>query len=136
MTRRCTAWMPCRVGRSLVRISKVLAELEARGVHLTKKVSPHVLGELAVDDYVVRLVSTVPRYGGRRWWFLYPLARNDGRRRAASQTCTFPLAAVILGAGRGYGLTYRSSQENARGLFKRLAAQKGRTRHRSGPRFR
>src|SRR5688572_24654036 len=29
-------------------------------------------------NYVVRLVSTVPRLGGRRWWFLCPLARKDG----------------------------------------------------------
>jgi hypothetical protein len=25
-----------------------------------------------------RLVTTQPTYGGRRWWFLRPLARKDG----------------------------------------------------------
>ena len=36
-------------------------------------------------DYRVRLVTTRPTYGGRRWWFLCPLARKDGGppRRAA-----------------------------------------------------
>ena len=36
-------------------------------------------------DYRVRLVTTQPTYGGRRWWFLCPLARKDGGppRRAA-----------------------------------------------------
>ena len=29
-------------------------------------------------DYRVRLVTTEPTYGGRRWWFLCPLARQDG----------------------------------------------------------
>ena len=29
-------------------------------------------------DYRVRLVTTQPTYGGRRWWFLCPLARQDG----------------------------------------------------------
>ena len=36
-------------------------------------------------SYVIGLVTTVPRYGGRRWWFLCPLNRTDGgaRRRVA-----------------------------------------------------
>jgi hypothetical protein len=29
-------------------------------------------------DYRVRLVTTKPTFGGRRWWFLCPLARKDG----------------------------------------------------------
>ena len=29
-------------------------------------------------DYRVGLVTTQPTYGGRRWWFLCPLVRNDG----------------------------------------------------------
>ena len=86
MTRRCTAWMPCRVGRSLVHLTKVLAELEARGVHFQTTEDGHQAHSALMYsangqsmNYVVRLISTVPRYGGRRWWFLYPLARNDGK---------------------------------------------------------
>ena len=29
-------------------------------------------------DYRIRLVTTEQTYGGRRWWFLCPLARQDG----------------------------------------------------------
>jgi hypothetical protein len=29
-------------------------------------------------DYKVRLVTTKPNYGGRRWWFICPLVRRDG----------------------------------------------------------
>jgi hypothetical protein len=41
----------------------------------------HVNGERV--DCMVRLVTTLPNYGGRRWWFLCPLVG----RRAASCTC-------------------------------------------------
>ena len=77
-------------------------------------------------NYVVRLVSTVPRYGGRRWWFLYPLARNDGKPPRRVSNLHLPPGGRYFGSRKGYGLTYRSSQENGahRGLFKRLAAQK------------
>jgi hypothetical protein len=29
-------------------------------------------------DYKIRLVTTIPNYGGRRWWFICPLSRDDG----------------------------------------------------------
>jgi hypothetical protein len=29
-------------------------------------------------DYRIRLVTTAPTYGGRRWWFICPLSREDG----------------------------------------------------------
>ena len=32
-------------------------------------------------DYKVGLVTTVPYYGGRRWWFICPLVRDDGGPR-------------------------------------------------------
>ena len=41
-------------------------------------------------DYRVQLVTTEPTYGGRRWWFLCPLVRQDGgplRRVAKLSTC-------------------------------------------------
>ena len=42
-------------------------------------------------DYRVRLVTTRPTYGGRRWWFLCPLARKDGRAAPArSETLPSP----------------------------------------------
>ena len=29
-------------------------------------------------DYPIQLVTTIPNYGGRRWWFICPLSRDDG----------------------------------------------------------
>ena len=29
-------------------------------------------------DYKIRLVTTIPNYGGRRWWFICPSSRDDG----------------------------------------------------------
>ncbi len=47
-------------------------------------------------DYVVQLVSTVPTYGGRRWWFLCPLARADGGpSRRVSKLHLPPIGAKI-----------------------------------------
>jgi hypothetical protein len=34
-------------------------------------------------DYKVRLVTTKPNYGGRRWWFICPLVRRPPRRSEA-----------------------------------------------------
>ena len=34
-------------------------------------------------DYRVRLVTTEPTYGGCRWWFLCPLARQAAARGEA-----------------------------------------------------
>ena len=54
-------------------------DADAGWVRLTYAVNGHPM------DYYVRLVSTLPSYGGRRWWFLCPLERQDGRplRRVA-----------------------------------------------------
>lgn len=78
-------------------------------------------------NYVVRLVSTVPQFGGRRWWFVCPLARKDGGPPRRVANLHLPPGQRYFGSRDAYGLTYRSSQENGahRGLFKRLAAQIG-----------
>ena len=64
-----------------------------------------------VDDqpmrYPVRLVSTVPRFGDRRWWFVCPLARKDGGppRRVANHHQ--PPGQCYFGSRDAYGLTYQ-----------------------------
>ncbi|MCP5361149.1 MAG: hypothetical protein H6908_00700 [Hyphomicrobiales bacterium] len=72
------------------------------------------------DDYMIRLVATVPHYGGERWWFQCPHCRQRvgvlylGAERFACRTC--------------YGLAYQSTRETpsmrylrrARTLHKRL----------------
>ena len=65
-------------------------------------------------DYRVRLVTTRPTYGGRRWWFLCPLARNDGGppRRVAKHY--LPPGGTYFGSRQAYGLTYTSCQESGK----------------------
>ncbi len=38
-------------------------------------------------DYRVRLVTSTPHYGGLRWWFICPLARNDGGPPRRVENC-------------------------------------------------
>ena len=68
--------------------------------------------------------TTQPTYGGRRWWFLCPLVRQDGGppRRVGE---ALPAAGrEIFGSRQAYGLTHTSCQESGKydGLFRRLAA--------------
>ncbi len=61
-------------------------------------------------DYTVRLVSTSCHLGGRRWWFLCPLARNGvgcGRRARKLYLC-----GRYFGCRRCHNLAYTSSQES------------------------
>jgi len=77
--------------------------------------------------YDVRLVYTVPRLGGRRWWFMCPLQpRNSGQPPRVAKLHLPPGRRYFAGRAH-YGLTYRSSQENGahRVLFKRLARDMG-----------
>ena len=68
-------------------------------------------------DYKVRLVPTKPNYGGRRWWFIFPLVRRRTPRRVAK--LYLPSGGKYFGSREAYGLTYTSCQESGRirGLF-------------------
>lgn len=85
-------------------------------------------GELAKSvEYQVRLVTTVPRFGGVRWWFLCPLdvgGRMCGRRVAKIH---LPPGAHYFGCRQCHGLTYQSCQESRKwdALFASLAAETG-----------
>ena len=78
-------------------------------------------------DYRVRLVTKQPTYGGRRCWFLRPLARNDGGppRRIAKLYLT--PGAKYFGSRQASELTYTSCQESGKfdGLYRRMAAHMG-----------
>jgi hypothetical protein len=78
-------------------------------------------------DYKVRLVTTKPNYGGRRWWFICPLARRDGGPPRRVAKLYLPSGGKYFGSREAYGLTYTSCQESGknRGLFRRLAAEMG-----------
>ncbi len=58
-------------------------------------------------DYRVRLETTRPNYGGRRWWFRCPAT---GRRVANLHS---PPGGGIFASRRAYGLAYRSQRERA-----------------------
>ena len=76
-----------------------------------------VNGERA--DCMVRLVSTRPNYGGRRWWFLCPLVR----RRVAK--LYLPPGGRLFGSREAYGLTYASCQASGSPLIASIAADVG-----------
>ena len=75
-------------------------------------------------DYRVRLVTTEPTYGGRRWWFLCLLARQDGGPPRRVAKLYLPPGGRYFGSRQAYGLTHTSCQESGKydGLFRRLAA--------------
>jgi hypothetical protein len=78
-------------------------------------------------DYRVRLVTTTPHYGGRRWWFICPLVRRDGGPPRRVAKLYLPSGGKYFGSREGYGLTYTSCQDSGklRGLCRRLAAEMG-----------
>ena len=75
-------------------------------------------------DYVVHLVWTTLHNGGRRWWFLCPIRREDGKDARRVGKLHLPPGAAYFGSRAAYGLTYQSSQES--GKFKALFARMAR----------
>jgi hypothetical protein len=72
--------------------------------------------------YTITLVSTVPHYGGRRWWFICPIKKT----RVAK--LYLPPGATTFASRQAYSLTYRSCQkplrlDGARRRTERLARQ-------------
>jgi hypothetical protein len=78
-------------------------------------------------DYRIRLVTTRPRFGGLRWWFICPLLVYDrpcGRRVGKLY---LPPGGRYYGCRHCYRLTYTSCQESHKyhGLFRRIAGEMG-----------
>ena len=78
-------------------------------------------------DYTIRLETTRPNYGGRRYWFLCPLVRQDGGPPRRVGELYLSPGGRYFGSREGYGLTYASCQESGRfrGIFRLLAAGMG-----------
>ena len=78
-------------------------------------------------DYTIRLKTTRPNYGGRRYWFLCPLVRPDGGAPRRVAKLYLPPGGRCFGSREGYGLTYTSCQKSGRfrGLFRRMASDMG-----------
>lgn len=77
-------------------------------------------------DYRVRLVTTQPNYGGRRWCFLCPVSAQRGVEKRSAKLY-LPPGATYFGSREVYKLTYQSCRESGqfRGLFARLATEMG-----------
>jgi hypothetical protein len=65
-------------------------------------------------DYKVRLVTTKPNYGGRRWWFICRLVRNDGGPPRRLAKLHLPPGAKYFASREAHGLTYTSCQESGK----------------------
>jgi hypothetical protein len=78
-------------------------------------------------DYRVRLMTTQPTYGGRRYWFLCPLGRSDDGPPRRVAKLYLPPGGKYFGSRQAHGLTYISCQESGKydGLYRRLAAKMG-----------
>jgi hypothetical protein len=79
------------------------------------------------ENYRVPLTSTLPFFGGRRWWWTCPLTINGracGRRVAKLH---LPPGGRLFGCRVCHGLTFRSCQESHRHdrLFRLLARGMG-----------
>jgi hypothetical protein len=84
-------------------------------------------GEQRQGSYQVRLTTTVPRFGGIRWWFVCPQVRWDrpcGRRVGKLY---LPPGGRYFGCRHCYDLSYTSSQESRKhdSVFRHLAAELG-----------
>jgi hypothetical protein len=76
--------------------------------------------------YTVTLVSTVPHYGGRRWWFICPV------KKIRVSKLYLPPGATQFASRKAHNLTYRSSQESGRRersekFWRRIAERLGRS---------
>src|SRR5262249_46565638 len=80
-------------------------------------------------NYPIGLTSTVPRFGGLRWWFVCPLVVRGVPCRRRVGKLYLPGNARYFGCRRCYDLTYTSCQESGKHdhLYALLAANMGTT---------
>jgi hypothetical protein len=63
-------------------------------------------------DYLIRLQTTRPRFGGIRWWFTCPLVVNSVPCDRRVAKVYLPLGGRYYGCRHCHGLTYTSCQEH------------------------
>jgi hypothetical protein len=78
-------------------------------------------------DYRIRLVTTRPRFGGLRWWFICPLVVNGRACGRRVGKLYLPPSGRYFGCRHCHKLTYTSCQESRKydGLFRHMAAEMG-----------
>jgi hypothetical protein len=77
--------------------------------------------------YPIELASTVPRFGGLRWWFVCPLVVRGRRCGRRAGKLHLPPGGRYFGCRHCYDLTYTSCQESHKfdGLWRLLARRTG-----------
>ena len=63
-------------------------------------------------DYEIRLATTVPNYGGLRWWFICPLSKNGWACGSRVAKLYLPPSGRYFGCRRCHNLTYASCQQS------------------------
>jgi hypothetical protein len=63
-------------------------------------------------EYAVRLTTTIPQYGGWRWWFTCPLIAKGSPCNRRVAKLYLPPGQHYFGCRHCYDLTYRVCQEN------------------------
>jgi hypothetical protein len=78
-------------------------------------------------DYQIDLVSTVPHFGGLRWWFVCPLGADGGNCGRRVGKLYLPPGDRWFACRHCHELTYTSCQESRRydGLARALARNTG-----------
>ena len=78
-------------------------------------------------NYFVWLVSTTPFFGGKRWWFVCPIVRRDGKPPSRVAKLHLPRGARYFGSRCAYDLTYTSCRESGqfRRIYNSIAAEVG-----------
>ena len=71
---------------------------------------PETLGERATQ--VVELIATACHFGGRRWWFRCPAARNNVPCRRRCRILYRPLEGIGFACRECWSLTYRCRQRH------------------------
>lgn len=78
-------------------------------------------------DSPVRLTTTLPRFGGQRWWFVCPLVVTGRPCDRRVGKLYLPPGGRYFGCRHCYRLTYRSCQDSRKpdSLLRDLAARMG-----------
>jgi hypothetical protein len=78
-------------------------------------------------DYSIQLVTTQPKFGGLRWWFICPLVVNDAPCRRRVGKLYLPPHSRYFACRHCHELTYTSCQESGKynTLYRHIAADMG-----------
>ena len=76
------------------------------------------------SDYPVQTIWTRPNFGGKRWWWICPVGKNNRSCKRRVSKLYLPPGATYFGCRMCYDLTYTSCKESHKydSLFAGLAA--------------